>query len=130
MGVLDGKSAIVTGAASGIGRAIAQAFVREGVSLLAVDLAEEGVAQTARDLSGGGISVSHHVACVFDPTAVQEMMEIAVGRRGAGSMFWSAWLGIPGKGCNILSMELEEWERMLASTSRRSFSAVRLPHVI
>jgi glucose 1-dehydrogenase len=112
MGQLEGKHAVVTGAASGIGRAIARAFVREGAAVLAVDLAAEGVAETARDLSEDQTRVFHHVADVSDPAAVEGLMADAVGRFGHVDTFVCA-AGIPGKARNILDMELEEWERML-----------------
>ena len=41
-GTLDGKVALVTGAASGIGRAIALTFAREGAKLVVADMNEEG----------------------------------------------------------------------------------------
>jgi NAD(P)-dependent dehydrogenase (short-subunit alcohol dehydrogenase family) len=49
--LLVGKSAIVTGAASGIGQAIALAFLREGASVLGADLNMEGLQQTAERAS-------------------------------------------------------------------------------
>ena len=49
-GRLDGKRAVVTGAAHGIGRAIAAAFVAEGAQVLLVDIDAEGAARTAADL--------------------------------------------------------------------------------
>ncbi len=52
-GKLDGQPAIVTGAGSGIGRATALRFVAEGADVLAADLNEEGVTETAR-LAGNG----------------------------------------------------------------------------
>lgn len=45
---LQGKVALVTGAASGIGRGIAVAYVREGARVLATDLNEDGLTETAR----------------------------------------------------------------------------------
>ena len=53
MGRLDGKVAIVTGAASGIGRASAILFAREGARVLAVDKNTEGLRETA-DFDHGG----------------------------------------------------------------------------
>ena len=50
VGRLDGKRAVVTGAAHGIGRAIAAAFVAEGAQVLLVDIDAEGAARTAADL--------------------------------------------------------------------------------
>ena len=49
-GRLPGKRTLVTGAAQGIGRAIAAAFVAEGAQVLLVDIDAEGVARTASDL--------------------------------------------------------------------------------
>jgi NAD(P)-dependent dehydrogenase (short-subunit alcohol dehydrogenase family) len=60
MGVLDGKSALVTGAASGIGRAIALLFGGEGASLTLADRdAEAGQAAADEALSRGGRAVFH-----------------------------------------------------------------------
>ena len=49
-GRLEGKRALVTGAAQGIGRAIAAAFVAEGAQVLLADIDAEGAARTAADL--------------------------------------------------------------------------------
>ena len=49
-GRLQGKRAVVTGAAQGIGRAIAAAFVSEGAQVLLVDIDADGAARTAADL--------------------------------------------------------------------------------
>jgi 2-keto-3-deoxy-L-fuconate dehydrogenase len=57
VGRLDGKSAIVTGAGGGIGRAIVQAFVREGAAVVAADIDEERVRETA-ELAGSSWSRS------------------------------------------------------------------------
>ncbi len=54
MGRLDGKVAIVTGAASGIGRASAILFAREGARLVIVDKNAEGVGETAKMIAKNG----------------------------------------------------------------------------
>jgi len=61
---LAGKTAVITGAGSGIGRALARAFAAEGCRLALVDLDPEGLEETRRLLPG--VPVSTHVADVAD----------------------------------------------------------------
>lgn len=70
MGMLDGKVAVVTGAASGIGRACATRFATEGATVVAVDIAEEAVRAVAADL--GGTAVRADVSKTADWGAVVE----------------------------------------------------------
>lgn len=51
---LNNKTAIVTGAASGMGKAIAHLFAKEGASVILVDLNETGVNETVKDIQGEG----------------------------------------------------------------------------
>ena len=48
---LDGKTAIVTGAAAGIGRAIATGFAAQGADLLVCDIDDAGLAETVRRIA-------------------------------------------------------------------------------
>ena len=54
MGALSGKVALVTGAASGIGRATALAFAREGANVVVADVDQAGLDGTVGDIQGGG----------------------------------------------------------------------------
>ncbi|HVP27937.1 MAG TPA: SDR family NAD(P)-dependent oxidoreductase [Myxococcota bacterium] len=63
---LRGKVAVITGAGSGIGRALAMAFADEGCHLALVDLHEQGLQATAAALAGRGLRVSTHLADVAD----------------------------------------------------------------
>lgn len=76
---LDGKSAIVTGAAQGIGKAIAQRLADDGAHVVLADLNEDGAKQAAADIGHGAVGV----ACdVSDPASVEAMIEGAA-RDGA-----------------------------------------------
>lgn len=64
---LEGKGVIVTGAAGGIGRAVALAFGETGARVMAVDLREDGVRETVDLMAGEG-----HVAVGFDLTHIAD----------------------------------------------------------
>jgi short-subunit dehydrogenase len=66
---LRNRTAVVTGAGGGIGRAIACALARRGCHLALADLDETGLAQTA-DLAAGAVRISRHVLDVGDAAAV------------------------------------------------------------
>lgn len=66
---LSGRTAVVTGAASGIGRAIAQALARRGCHLALADVDESGLAETANQLSG--VKVTFYRLDVTDKFAVE-----------------------------------------------------------
>ena len=56
MGLLDGKAAIVTGSARGIGRATAELFIKEGAKVLINDIDDAaGVADSIVELEGGRV---------------------------------------------------------------------------
>lgn len=92
MGKLSGKVAIVTGAASGMGKAIAELYAKEGAKVVAADLNLEGAEAVVKGIKdNGGVSkaVKVNVADVEDvnnmvDTAVQEygMLDILVNNAG------------------------------------------------
>lgn len=67
---LEDRHAVITGAASGIGRAIAVSLARRGCHLALSDVNEVGLAETARLVRRDGLSVSEHRLDVADRTAV------------------------------------------------------------
>ncbi len=81
-GRFDGKVAFVTGATSGIGRATALAFAREGASLVVADIAAEGNRETARMIDqacGESLAVSCDVTRGDD---IRAALHAAVERFG------------------------------------------------
>ncbi len=82
MAFLDGGTAVVTGAGSGIGRALAQKLAVAGSSLALADIDEAGLAETASSLEVKAGSVTTHVLNVADEAAVRALAEEVVTRHG------------------------------------------------
>lgn len=79
MGQLDGKTAVITGAANGIGLAVAERFVAEGARLLLVDLDETTLREIALRL---GPDVSCHAADVSHAGSANDYVSVAIERYG------------------------------------------------
>lgn len=98
---LEGKVALVTGAASGIGRAIATRLVEEGCIVAGLDLAEPADTPVA----------SFHQADVRDEAAVAAAVSAAVGRHGHLDIVANA-AGVAGGGFAHM-LDLDEWRRVI-----------------
>ena len=78
---LDGKTAIVTGAASGFGAAIAETFAREGARVVLMDLNGEGAERRASEIGDAARAVAGDVTSAEDiERAVREAVELGRGR--------------------------------------------------
>jgi NAD(P)-dependent dehydrogenase (short-subunit alcohol dehydrogenase family) len=112
MGRLEGKVAIITGAASGLGRAMAQRFVAEGASVLGCDINEGGVHETFAMVSAtNGRTASRHVD-VSNESEVAAAVQDAVGRWGKlDIMVANAGTGAPAP---IAGLDLADWNSVLA----------------
>lgn len=110
---LAGKAAVITGAASGFGRASAVRFAQEGAKVMVVDLNEEGAAAVAEEIRAAGGEALHQRVDVTVPDQVQSAWERA--RREFGRLdivFNNA--GIPQGYTPIEQTDLAVVERLLA----------------
>jgi NAD(P)-dependent dehydrogenase (short-subunit alcohol dehydrogenase family) len=110
---LDGKSAIVTGAASGIGRASALAFARAGANVVVADLDAEGGQETVRLVTQGGGVASFFPADVARSEDVALLVEAAVTRYGRLDCALNN-AGISEGGFHIHELAEDVWSRVLA----------------
>src|SRR6202021_1184186 len=82
MSFLRGGVAVVTGAGSGIRRALAQQLAAAGSALAIADIDEKGLAETAALLPAKQVALSTHILDVSDEAAVRSLAEDVVARHG------------------------------------------------
>lgn len=108
---LEGKRAIVTGAASGIGRAAALRFGQEGACVVVCDIEADGLAETRKLLEQEGVPVDSSVASVADADAVRGLVDRAVAAFGGLDIFF-ANAGVSGGLSPLLSLEPDDLRRL------------------
>jgi len=107
MGRLEGKSVIITGAGSGIGRAASLLFTREGARLIAVDRSDS-VKETAKLVSDAGGTVEAVMADAGSETDVKAFIARAVATYGKLDVIW-ANAGISGGLVPIADQTVDHW---------------------
>ena len=103
--------AVVTGAASGIGLAVAEAFVGEGMQVVMADLDEDALGTHARRLQGDGADVHPVVADVREPESVEGLGQAVIERFGVLHVAVNN-AGVVNGG-NSWEIPLEEWRRVI-----------------
>ena len=82
MGTLEGKKAIVTGAARGIGRAIAEGFAARGAKVLICSRSQESVDTALQEMAESGLKVQGLACDVSDESQISATAEAAIARLG------------------------------------------------
>jgi 3-oxoacyl-[acyl-carrier protein] reductase len=124
MNRLQGKRCIVTGGASGIGRAIALAFAREGADVAILDRNEEFAAKTADEAKASGISAFAITADVSDESSATTALNQAEQALGSVDVLVNN-AGI-GDSARFADMSVEAWDRMIAVNLRSVFLCTRI----
>ena len=115
-GLLDGDTALITGAASGIGRGIARALAQEGARLALTDVLEKAGEAVAAET--GGLFIE---ADLTQPTAFQDVFDAALAKLGSISLFVHCAAPPRREDQTALAVSAEQWDEMLSITLRSGF---------
>jgi NAD(P)-dependent dehydrogenase (short-subunit alcohol dehydrogenase family) len=133
MGALDGKVAIITGAATGIGRASAVVFAQAGARLVVTDVREEELRHTVEVVRGVGGEIVPVTADLARAEAAAALVDTALSRWGRlHVLFNNAGVGTMVVGGTVETIDLDHWDlaqdvnvRAMYLVSRAAVPAMR-----
>jgi NAD(P)-dependent dehydrogenase (short-subunit alcohol dehydrogenase family) len=130
MGRLEGKSVIITGAGSGIGRAASLLFTKEGAKLIAVDRTD-GVKETVEQVKKAGGTAEAVIADAGSEKDVMAFIAKAVSAYGRLDAIW-ANAGVSGGLVPLAEQTVEQWQEVLRINLIGPFLAIKhsMPHMI
>jgi NAD(P)-dependent dehydrogenase (short-subunit alcohol dehydrogenase family) len=130
MGRLEGKSVIITGAGSGIGRAASLLFAKEGARLIAVDRSDS-VRETEKLVSDAGGTIEAMMLDAGLEHDVKAYVDKAVSKYGKLDAIW-ANAGVSGGLVPLSEQTVEHWQEILRINLIGPFLAIKhaIPHMI
>src|SRR4051812_24177626 len=120
----EGKTAFITGAGSGIGRATAVAFAAEGARVVITDRSEAALQETAEHVKAAGGEMLAITYDVSKPEEVEAAVVQAVKTFGRIDCAFNN-AGIENKAAPLHEIQLEEWDRILNINLRGTFICMK-----
>ena len=125
MGVLEGKIALVTGAASGIGRSTAEAFAKEGVLHIAlIDIDEQGILSTSEIVDNLKTGFSTHCVDVSKEDSVAATLDEIVDEHGRLDIAFNN-AGINHPSSKFHELEIRDWTEMIQTNLTSVFICMK-----
>jgi NAD(P)-dependent dehydrogenase (short-subunit alcohol dehydrogenase family) len=128
---MNGKTAVVTGAANGIGRAVARALADAGANVLVCDVLVSDGERTVSEINSAGGTATFARADVSDPEQAEELIARAVERFGGLHILVNN-AGIGGGIVRLHEIEPADFDRVIAVNLRGTFlcSKYAIPHFL
>jgi len=122
MGIFEGRVALVTGAARGIGRAVARRLAADGLAVVAADLGQNAEAVAGEIIAAGGEALAVSLD-VTDPAAIEAAVADTLSRYGRLDVLVNN-AGI-ARDQLMLRMKPEDWDAVVATNLTSAYSTVR-----
>lgn len=140
MGRVDDKVAIISGASSGIGRATAELFGREGAKVVATGRNEERLGEVVGAIQGAGGEAMAVVADLEDDTAADAIVKAALDAHGRVDVLvcnagvgWQFGLDNPGTMAGVHEASLENWRAIIGGVDLEGYFTLihaAIPHML
>ncbi|MGH7932171.1 MAG: SDR family NAD(P)-dependent oxidoreductase [Candidatus Binataceae bacterium] len=124
MGRLDGKVAVITGAASGMGRATAIRFAKEGAAVVVADLNSHGAEIVISEIAASGGRAVFQRTDVINEADIMAMIDRAVREFGRLDITYNN-AGVGGATGKLTDINGEDWDKTFAILTRAVFFGIK-----